>query len=471
VIGVKWVYKTKYNADGKVEKHKERLVAKGFKQQHGIDYNETFAPVARLDTIRMVLSIATQNNWKVYQMDVKSTFLNDILEEEVYIKQPPGYEVLGEEHKVYKLKKALYGLKQAPRAWYSRIDSYFVNNGFSKCANEPTLYVKVNDEGEILIVCLYVDDLIFTGNMSINSFKEAMEREFDMTDLGLMKYFLGIEVTQNEQGIFICQSKYANDVLKRFKMENVNPTPTPVALGLKLSKNDESPSVDANLFKRLVGSLMYLTATRPDIMYGVSLISRFMEKPKESHWKDGKRVLRYIAGTKRFGILYASSDNYKLIGYTNSDWGGNMDDRKITLGYIFHLGSGAISWASQKQPIVALSSAEAEYVAATSAACQVVWMRRVLSDLRHPQEEPTKIYIDNNSAIALSKNHVFHKRSKHIDTRYHFIRELVNNGDIYLEFCRSKEQLADIFTKPLAKNVFEHLREEIGIADIHGSED
>jgi hypothetical protein len=192
VIGVKWVYKTKYNANGKVEKHKARLVAKSFTHHHGIDYNETFAPLERLDTIRMVLSIAVQNNWKVYQMNVKSTFLNGILEEEVYIKQPPGYEVLGEEHKVYKLKKALYGLKQAPRAWYSRIDSYFVNNGFSKCGNEPTLYVKVNDEGEILIVCLYVDDLIFTGNMSINSFKEAMEREFDMTDLGLMKYFLGI---------------------------------------------------------------------------------------------------------------------------------------------------------------------------------------------------------------------------------------------------------------------------------------
>ena len=171
MIGVKWVYKTKYNADGKVEKHKARLVAKGFSQQLGIDYNETFAPVARLDTVRMILSIAAQKNWKVYQMDVKSAFLNGILEEEVYIKQPLGYEILGEEHKVYKLKKALYGLKQAPRAWYKRIDSYFVNNGFSKCVYEPTLYIKVSNEGEILIVCLFVDGLIFTSNMSIINFK------------------------------------------------------------------------------------------------------------------------------------------------------------------------------------------------------------------------------------------------------------------------------------------------------------
>ena len=232
-------------------------------------------------------------------MDVKSAFLNGILEEEVYIKQSPGYEILGE-HKVYKLKKALYDLKQAPRAWYKRIDSYFVNNGYSKCVYEPTLYIKVRNEGEILIVFLFVDDLIFTGNMSINNFKASMKKEFDMTDLGLMRYFLGIQVTQNDQGIFICQSKYATDLLKRFKMTNVNSAPTLVALGLKLSKNDESPNVDPTLFKRLVGSLLYLIATRPDIMHGVSLISRFMDKPKEIHWKDGKRILRYIARTKNF---------------------------------------------------------------------------------------------------------------------------------------------------------------------------
>ncbi|XP_059076754.1 secreted RxLR effector protein 161-like [Cryptomeria japonica] len=216
-------------------------------------------------------------------------------------------------------------------------------------------------------------------------------------------------------------------------MTNVNPAPTPIALGLKLSNDDQISRVDATLFKRLVGNLMYLTVTRPDIMYGVSLISRFMDKPKESHWKDGKRILRYIAGTKSFEILYTSSDDYKLIGYTDSDWGGRIDDRKSTSGYIFHLGFGAISWASKKQPIVTLSSAEAEYVAATLAACQAVWMRIVLSDLGHQQEEPMKIYCDN-SAIALSKNHVFHNRSKNIDIQYYFIRELVNNVDICLEF-------------------------------------
>ena len=218
-----------------------------------------------------------------------------------------------------------------------------MNNGFSKCVYEPTLYIKVSNEGEILIVYLFVDDLIFTGNMSINNFKASMRKEFDMTNLGFMRYFLGIQVTQNDQGIFICQSKYATDLLKRFKMTNVKSAPTPIALGLKLSKNDESPNVDPTLFKRRVCSLLYLTPKRPDIMHGVSLISRFMDKPKEIHCKARKRILRYIAGTKNFGILYAHLDHYKLLGYTDSDWIASLDDKRSTLGHIFNLGSGAIS--------------------------------------------------------------------------------------------------------------------------------
>eukprot|EP00253_Pinus_taeda_P029735 PITA_29735 len=445
VIGVKWVYKTKSNAEGKIERHKARLVVKGYKQQYGRDYEETFAPVARMETVRTVLSIAAQNKWKVYQMDVKSAFLNGVLKEE-----PLGYEKKDQEHKVCRLKKALYGLKQAPRAWYSRIDFYLLENEFDKCEGEPTIYIKEKD-GKILIVVLYVDDVIFTRNddQLIKNFKSVMKEEFEMTDMGFLRYFLGIEVYQNENGIFISQARYVNEVLSRFNMQEYKAAITPTVMGLKLSREDSSKDFDPSLYKSIVGNLMYLTATRPDIMFAVSLISRFMERLKEAHWQAAKRILRYVKGTKRFGILYNVSEHSDLVGYIDSDWAGSVDDRKSTSGYVFHMGSGAISWASKKQSIAALSTAEVEYVAATAAACQAVWMRRMLRSLGREQVKETVIFCDNSSAIGLSKNYVFHKRTKHIDTRFHYIRELVNNGEIVLEHCRTQEQVADILTKPL----------------------
>eukprot|EP00253_Pinus_taeda_P032989 PITA_32989 len=351
-----------------------------------------------MEIVKTVLSIAAQHKWNIYQMDVKSAFLNGVLKEEVFVEQPLGYEVDGQEHKVCKLKKALYGMKQALRAWYSRIDAYLVENGFGKCDGEPTIYIKEND-GKIIIVVLYVDDLIFTRNDAslIADFKAVMKSEFEMTDLGFLRYFLGIEVDQSENGVFISQDKYVEAVLKRFNMQNNKATVTPTVVGLKLTKEDSSKDFGPKLYKSIVGSLMYLTATRPDIMHAMSLISRFMEKLKETHWKAAKRILR-----------------------------------KSTSGSVFHMGSRAISWASKKQPVVALSTTDGEYVAATAATCQAVWLRRVLRDLCHAQENGTTIYCDNSSAIALSKNSVFHKRTKHIDTKFHFIRELVNNGEIVL---------------------------------------
>eukprot|EP00253_Pinus_taeda_P014143 PITA_14143 len=247
-----------------------------------------------------------------------------------------------------------------------------------------------------------------------------MKEEFEMTDMGLLRYFLGIELDQNENGIFISQAKYVNEVLGRFNMQEHKAAITPTVMGLKLSKEDNSKDFDPSFYKSIVGSLMYLTATRPDIMFAISLISRFMERPKEAHWQVAKRILRYV-----------------------------KDDRKSTSSYVFHMGSGAISWASKKQPIVALSTAKAEYMAATAAACQAIWMRRMLRSLGQAQAKTTVIFCDNSSAFALSKNSVFHKRTKHIDTRFHYIKELVSNGEIVLQHCRTQEQVADILTKPL----------------------
>eukprot|EP00253_Pinus_taeda_P017055 PITA_17055 len=449
------------NEDKWIEAMNEEIgaIEKSYKQQQGRDYDETFAPVARMETVRTVLSIAAQHKWKIYQMDVKFAFLNGVLKEEVYVEQPQGYEVDGQEHKVCKLKKALYGLKQAPRARYNRIDAYLIENGFHKCDGEPTLYIKEND-GKIIIVVLYVHDLIFTSNDAslIADFKEVMKSEFEMTDLGFLRYFLGIEVDQSENGVFISQDKYVEAVLKRFNMQNSKAAVTPTVVGLKLTKEDNNKDFDPKLYKSKVGSLMYLTATRPDIMHAVSLISIFMERPKEIHWQEAKRILRYVNGTKEFCILYSSSESFMLTGYTDSDWAGIVDDRKSTSGYVFHMRSGAISWASNKQSVLALSTAEAKCVATTVGACQAVWLRRVLRDLCHAQENGTTIYCDNSSAITLSKNSVFHKKTKHIDTKFHFIRELVNNGEIFFQHCRTEDQLADILTKPLLKKIFDHFR-------------
>lgn len=272
---------------------------------------------------------------------------------------------------------------------------------------------------------------------------------------------------KNDKEFSFAKVNMQKDILKRFRLINYSLVSTPMVVGTKINREATEKDFDSTIFRRLVGSLMYLTTTRPDIMYGVSLISRFMDSPKTSHWHAGKRILRYIAGTMNHDILYSTSDDFQLVGYTDSDFAGNIEDRRSTSGYAFHLGTGVVAWASKKQPVVTLSSAEAEYVAGTTAACQAVWMQRILKDLMQAQDGPTTIYYDNKSAIALSKHHVFHNRTKHIDTRYHFIRELVNNREINLQHCRSEEQLADIFTKALAQKQFEIFRETLGIVNIH----
>ena len=464
-IGVKWVYKIKRTADGSVDRYKSRLVAKGYKQKYGVDYDEVYAPVARLDTVRLLISLAAHHKWKIYQLDVKSAFLNGVLEEEVYVEQPEGFQVQGEEDKVYRLKKALYGLKQAPRAWNSRIDNYLHQNGFQKCPYEHSVYMKNGEKGEFLIICLYVDDLLFTGNNEamFHEFKQSMFSEFEMTDNGLMSYFLGIEVKQESDGIYISQQRYMRDILKKFNMDKCNTVNTPVATGLKLSKGGEGEFVNSTVYKSLVGSLRYLTITRPDIVYGVGLVSRYMETPRESHWLAAKRILRYIRGTLNYGLFYNFGEDAKLFGYSDSDWGGDQDERKSTTGYVFFLGSTAFSWTSKKQSIVALSSCEAEYVAVASTVCEAIWLRNLLKSVCHPQVESTVIHVDNVSAIKLAKNPVQHGRSKHIDTRFHFLRDHVKQKTIELVYCHTKEQVADIFTKPLPIETFRLLREMLGM--------
>ncbi|GKV41705.1 hypothetical protein SLEP1_g49203 [Rubroshorea leprosula] len=334
--------------------------------------------------------------------------------------KPLGYVVKGHEEKVLKLKKALYGLKQALRAWNSRIDRYFQDHGFTKCPHEHAFYVKEDKNGGFMLVCLYVDDLIFIGN-NANMFGEFK------------------------------------------KMENCKPVSTPIACGTRLSKYDESP-LDPSLHRSLVGNLRYLTCTRPDILYGVGLVSRYMEAPTLTHMKMTKRVLRYIKGTIDYGLSYSFSTNFKLYGYNDSDWGGDVDDRKSTTGFLFFLGDTAFTWCSKKQPIVTLSTCEAEYAFAASCVCHAIWLRKLLEMLHMPQDEAITIYIDKKSAIALGKNPMFRDRSKHIDTRYHFIRECIERKDVKLAYVKTNDQIIDIFTKALKFEDFARLRAWIGVA-------
>lgn len=465
-IGVKWIYKTKLNAEGNVEKCKTRLVAKGYSQTAGVDYTEVFAPVARWDTIRSILAVAAQRGWCVYQLDVKSAFLYGELKEEVYIDQPEGYLKVGEEDKVYRLKKALYGLKQAPRAWYSRIESYFKKKGFKKSDYDHTLFLK-QTENSFLVVSLYVDDLIFTGSNEIicTEFKSSMQKEFEMTDMGKMKFFLGVEVHQSEFGIHICQKKYAKEVLERFNMGSCNSVKNPIVPGTIVSK-EGNKRADATLYKQLVGCLMYLTVTRPDLMFVVCLISRFMSDPKEEHMLIAKGVLRYIKGTQYFGVFYGRSSKINLLGYTDSDYARDVDDRKSTSGYVFLLNGTAVCWSSRKQDIVTLSSTEAEYVAATSSACHCVWLKGMLQELGAISGECIDIMCDNSSTIKLSKNPVMHRRTKHIDVRFHYLRNLCNEEVIKLVFVGTNDQIADIMTKPIKLDQFVKLRNLLGVRRI-----
>ncbi|KAK8945216.1 hypothetical protein KSP39_PZI007881 [Platanthera zijinensis] len=468
-IGLKWVFKTKRDPEGNIVKHKARLVAKGYVQRHGVDFDEVFAPVARLETVRLLIALAAEEGWDIHHMDVKSAFLNGDLVEEVYVSQPPGFVIVGEEHKVLKLKKALYGLRQAPRAWNFKLDQSLSSLGFERSPIEHAVYKRVVGDS-ILLVGVYVDDLIITGSsgVEINKFKAQMKELFCMSDLGLLTYYLGIEVSQTPQVITLCQSSYTLKILEKFGMGDCNSSQVPMEPRLKLSKTGDYPLVDPTEYRSAIGCLRYLVNTRPDIAYAVGIASRFMEKPNTQHFAVVKQILRYLKGTIGFGLSYERNlrGGTKLVGYCDSDHGGSIDDRKSTTGVAYFLGPNIISWMSQKQRVVALSSCEAEYISASIAAQQGVWLLNLLDDIRKRIRCKATLFVDNKSAIALTKNPVYHDRSKHIDTRYHYIRDCVERGMIEVEYVHTNDQLADIFTKALARIKFVEMRGRLRVRDV-----
>ncbi|XP_078160139.1 uncharacterized protein LOC144555617 [Carex rostrata] len=465
-VGCKWVYKIKYNSDGTVERYKARLVAKGFTQTYGIDYQETFAPVAKMNTVRILLSVATNLGWNLFQMDVKNAFLQGILEEEVYMTLPPGHKNISNPSMVCKLKKAIYGLKQSPRAWYAKLSFSLLKNNFIKSTADSSLFVK-QSQNYIIIILVYVDDIIITGNNDeeINKVKLYLKNEFDIKDLGKLSYFLGIEIAHSSKGLFLSQRKYILDLLKETGKLGAKPVGTPMETNVKLGTESGELLLDIGQYQRLVGKLIYLTVTRPDITFAVSVISQFMHAPRTSHLSAIERILRYLKGTPGQGIWMRKNNTNDVVGFSDADWAGSCD-RKSTTGFCTFVGGNLVTWKSKKQNVVARSSAEAEYRAMASTASELIWIKQLLSDMKIENAGAMKMFCDNQAARHIASNPVFHERIKHIEVDCHFVREKVQSGEIETPFVKSKEQLADIFTKALDKASHQNILGKLGLINL-----
>jgi len=446
-----------------VIRNKARLVAQGYSQQEGIDYTETFAPVARLEAIRLLVSYAVNHNITLYQMDVKSEFLNGVISEEVFVKQPPGFEDLKHPDYVYKLKKSMYGLKQAPRAWYDRLSNFLIKNDFKRGQVDTTLFKKTLEK-YILIVQIYVDDIIFgSTNASLcKEFSKLMQDEFEMSMMGELKFFLGIQINQCKDGVYVHQSKYTKELLKKFKLEDCKEMNTPMHPTCTLSKEYQGSKVDQKQYRGMIGSLLYLTASRPDILFSVCLCARSQSDPREPHLTDVKRIFRYLKGTTNLGLLYKKSSDYKLVGFCDADYAGDRIERKSTSGNCQFLGENLISWASKRQATIALSTAEAEYISAASCCTQLLSMKHQLEDYQIT-ENCIPIYCDNTAAICLSKNPILHSRAKHIEIKHHFIRDYVQKGVLDIQFIDTDHQWADIFNKPLTVERFNFIKKNLNM--------
>ncbi|KAJ9556751.1 LOW QUALITY PROTEIN: hypothetical protein OSB04_011365 [Centaurea solstitialis] len=466
IIGLKWILRNKTDENNLIIRNKARLVAKGYRQQEGIDYDETYAPVARIEAIRIFLAYAAHKNMTVYQMDVKCAFLNGVLQEEVYVEQPEGFVDSRFPNHVYILDKALYGLKQAPRAWYETLTDYLLGVGYKKGTIDPTLFLKRSGK-DLIIVQIYVDDIIFASTKPemCQEFENTMKSQFKMSMMGELTFFLGLQVRQRPDGIFINQAKYVQDLLKRFDFGGSNSAATPMPRNFQLSADTSGKPVDQKTYRAIIGSLLYLTASRPDIVFSTGVCARYQCDPRDSHLSAVKRILRYLKGTPDFGLWYPKDSGFELIAYTDSDHAGCKLNRKSTSGACQFLGDKLVSWSSRKQNCVSLSTAEAEYVAAACCCSQVLWMKTQLADFGYTMHR-IPIYCDSKSAIQITANPVQHSRTKHIDIRYHFIKDHVEKGNIELYFVESDYQLVDLFTKPFDEKRHFFLLSKLGMLDL-----
>src|SRR5579862_9604022 len=468
VIKSRWVLRTKDNGI-----YKARFCAKGFTQRWGEDYDETFAPVAKYTSIRTLLALlAGRKKAKIHQMDVNTAFLYSPLDELVYVEQPEGFIALGKEDHVCRLNKALYGLKQSPRAWFHLIAEVLTDFDFKQSEFDPCIFIHQNDKGERIYIALYVDDLIIAGENDdeIQTIKRRLGERFEMKDLGIAEKFLGIEIEYGSDGsIKIHQNQYIQQLLERHGMGECNPIATPLDTSIKLTSiRVDKVLADPKEYDSIVGGLTFAAyVTRPDIACAVGQLSQFLNNPSSIHMHAAKRVLRYLQGTSTLGITYRPPP-LKLQGYSDANWAGDMDTRRSTTGYIVMLNNGAIAWKSHRQPTVALSTMESEYMALTDTTKELKWIRSLLAELGYSNgksdDEPTELFSDNQGAIALAKNPVSHSRAKHIDIRHHFVREAIQDRIIWVQYIPTAEMTADSLTKALGRKKHEKCTARMGMS-------
>jgi transposase InsO family protein len=471
LVTCKWVFKAKHNANGNITRFKARLVARGFSQAFGIDYFDTFAPVAKLTTYRVIFALAALEQWEIHGMDVITAYLLGKLDEEIYMMQPEGFVRMGmKRNMVCRLLRSLYGLKQAARVWNLKIHTFLTKIGFIRSTADPCLYVDIKQN---LYITIWVDDLLIVGKngKDIANVKVQLSREFEMKDLGKLEHFLGMRITRTlDGGITIDQSGYIRQILERFGMESSKAVTTPIAAGSRLTPNDShATQTDIKQYQAMVGSLMYaMLCTRPDLAYAIQQLSQFNANPTNAHFQAAKRVFRYLQGTQTMGLMYGkhygkhNDLTERIQCYCDADYA--MDgDRKSISGNLFMLGDSPISYQAKKQTTVAQSTVESEYAAMAHAIKEMIWLQYLLRDFGMSKYAPTTLFCDNQGAISLAKNPTHHAKTKHVDVQLHFIRDHIEKGTINVEYCPTEDMLADIMTKGLPRERHERLLGMMGV--------
>ena len=474
-VGSMWVYRTKHNADGSIERYKARVVALGNFQRPGLDYFETFASTLRSSTIRIVLALAAIEDMELRSVDISYAFTNSDIDVEIYMRQPQGFRQ-GGKNMVCKLNKSLYGLRQSPRLWGETLAKVLSGMGFNKTYSDSSLFILDRDNIKI-IVPVFVDDITLASKSKegLDDFVIELGKHFKLRDLGDTTYLLGVEITRNrsKKKLYISQRQYIVNKIDEFGMTDCKAVGTPMIPNLKLTldqcpKTEEDKAQMENVpYIKAVGSLMYLaTMTRPDIAFTVGVLARFNSNPGPDHWKAVKHLFRYLKGTTDMKLEYgpdSSMGPQMFVTYSDADHGGNKDNGKSTTGYMVKLGSGVVTWRSKLQPVVTRSTTEAEYIAAGAAGAEILWVQNLLKELGYNPKAPSRLCVDNQSAISVAKNPEHHGRMKHLDLCFYWLRDQVEMKKMIPEYLRTDEMPADLLTKPLPKPQVIKLRSQMGL--------